>query len=203
MVSTAHEDLALIRRMMEETRREVVERGRHFMIWGAVSSLGCLLTWLSLRGARLPNPGWMWMALLAAGWLASMLVGLRESRTQRVRTLGARVVAALWISTGVTLTLIGLSGIVGGAFGDVSPSGLIAVVIGAPMLVTAILTGESWLGWVAGGWWAGGTFSLFVPGPNTLLLLAAMTLLLMAVPGGVLYARARSGGGRELEQDAA
>ena len=54
-----------------------------------------------------------------------------------------------------------------------------------------LLTGERWLAWVAVGWWVGGSVMLYAPGVYTLLLMSAMAVLLMAVPGLVLYVGSR------------
>jgi hypothetical protein len=94
----------------------------------------------------------------------------------------------------VTLTVIAVGGMFGDVLAEHALSGVLAAVIAAPMLVTALLTGESWLGWVAAGWWIGGGVMLFVPGIYVLLLMTAMSLLLMALPGAVLYARSRRAG---------
>lgn len=68
---------------------------------------------------------------------------------------------------------------------------MLSTVIAAPVLVTMLLTGERWLGLVAVGWWAGGALMLFAPGPYTLLVMAVMSFVLLAVPGMVLNAKAR------------
>lgn len=188
-----YDDLAVIRRIMEETRGEVHDRGIHFVIWGMISTVGLLVTWLAVAGRVTVDPTVVWAGLLVAGWAASLVAGWREGRRARVRTLGRRILSWMWISVAVTLTLIGLAGMFGGGVGSVGLPGLLAVVLAAPILVTGRLTGEGWLMGVAAVWWIGGATMLFVPGPYTLLLLAGMSLVLLVVPGGVLNARSRSG----------
>lgn len=185
------EDLALIRRMMEEVRRDVVDRGRHFMIWGVMPTLGALATWLYAAGVAVPAPQWSWTGLLVVGWAASMVVGWRDGRGARVRTFGRRMLSIVWVCVAVSLTIIALAGMFGAVVDVVALSGLVSVVIAAPVAMTAGLTGERWLYGVAGGWWVGGAVMLFVPGVNALLLMGAMSLLLLAVPGAVLNARSR------------
>lgn len=193
----AEEDLAVIRRIMEESRREVGQRGRHFVIWGGITTVGLIATYMSALGRATLDPDWVWVVLLVVGWSASMILGLREGRRSRVRTLGRRILTGTWMSIAVTLTLIGLSGMFGEVVSHWSLPGLLAVVIASPVLVTALMTGERWLVWVAVGWWLGGALMLFVPGLYTLPLMAFMALLLLAVPGGVLNVRSRAGEGPE------
>ena len=193
----AQEDIALIRRLLEDARTVVVDRGRHFIIWGWISAVGSVLTYLYVTGAAGPHPGVTWGVLLAVGWGASMVVGWRDARRARVTTAARRLLSVVWVSAAVSLTLVALAGMFGGVLGSRALPGVLSVVLGAPILVTMRLTGERWLGLVAAGWWAGGAVLLFVPGPYALLLIAAMSLLLMVAPGLVLSAKARrrSGGG--------
>lgn len=194
----AQEDLAMIRRLLEEGRREVVDRGKHFIIWGVIPAVGAALTYAYVAGAGVPHPGWIWGGAMLVGWGLSLVVGWRDSRGARVHTFGRRLLSVVWVAAAVSLTLIGAAGIAGVVLGHESLPGVLSAVMGAPVLVTMLLTGERWLGLVAAGWWIGGAVMLFVPGRYALLLLAVMGLLLMAVPGAVLNARARRrGSGRE------
>lgn len=131
---------------------------------------------------------------LSIGWTASLAEGWVDGRRARVATLGRRLLSAVWIATAITLTLVALAGMFGDVLDPRALSGVLAAIIAAPILVTALLTGESWLRFVAAAWWLGGGVMLFVPGVYALLLMGAMSLLLMALPGVVLYARSRRGG---------
>lgn len=190
MEGSAREDLALIRRLMEETRREVVDRGKHFTIWGGISTVGLLVTWWAALGRTETNPSLVWAVLLVVGWAASFHVGLRDRRGGGVRTTGRRLLTGTWVTAAVTLTLVGVAGMFGEVVGYRGLPGVLSAVIAMPIWLTSQLTGERWLGWVAAGWWVGAAVMLFVPGVYTLPLMAAMSLVLLAIPGGVLNARA-------------
>lgn len=191
MEDSAREDLAVIRRIMEETRRDVVDRGKHFLIWGGITTIGLVLTHLAIVGGLAWKPGWVWVGLVGAGWVASMVVGWRDGRDTRVRTLGRRLLSGIWVATGITLTVIGMAGI----FAEPVPvrilPGTLAVVIAPAVLVTGQLTGDRWWSAIAAGWWLGGIVMLLLPGPYTLLVMAGMALALMVVPGALLFVRAR------------
>lgn len=187
----AQKDLAMIRRLLEDGRREAVDRGKHFIIWGIVPAIGAALTYAHVSGAGVPDPGWVWGGLLVAGWVASLVVGWRDSRGARVHTLARRLLSGVWVSVAVSLTVIALGGMFAAVLDYRALPGVLSVVMAAPVLVTMLLTGERWLGLVAVGWWIGGAVMLFVPGVYTVLLLAAMSLVLLGVPGFVLNTKAR------------
>ncbi len=191
MEDQAREDLALVRRFMEETRREVVDRGTHLLIWGVISTVGLGMTWTIVGGMVDLDPRWMWAGLLAAGWLASIGVGRREGRGARVRTVGRRLLSAVWVATGVSLTLIGIAGLFAGVVDVRALPGLLAIVVATAFMVTSLLIGERWLAWIAAGWWLGGGAMLVWSGPRALLAMAAMAAAGMALPGAVLFLRAR------------
>lgn len=192
-MTEAEQDLALIRRVMEESRREVVDRGKHFLIWGVIPFFGLLLTYFAATGAIAIDPAPVWLGLLGVGWIASFAVGWMDGRRARVTTLGRKLLTAVWVSVAATMTLVALAGM----FGEVVPNealpGLLSLLIAPPVFLTGTLTRDRWLVWVAGGWWLGGTLMILVPGIYTLLLMAAMALLLTALPGLVLFARSRRG----------
>jgi hypothetical protein len=191
MDTRATEDLALIRRMMQESRREVVDRGKHFLIWGVIGTVGAILTYARAVEWTALNTGWLWLGLLVVGWTLSTVVARRDAREAPVWSVASRLLAAVWICSAITITLISLAGLFGGGLDYRSLPGLLSIMLGAPVVVTGVLTGEGWLKAVGVGWWIGGALLLFVPGLYTLLVMAGMSLLLLAVPGGVLFSRSR------------
>jgi hypothetical protein len=193
------EDLAAIRRLMEESQAAAGEDGRHFLLWGTLTAAGLLGTYAGVTGALAIDPRWLWGVLVALGWIGSFWIGARGNRQARVRTLGRRLLAVVWTACGVTLSLIAAAGLFGGAVSPRALSGLVSVVVAGGFLASAVLTGHRWLGAVAAAWWFGGGMMLFFPGLYTLPLLAAMTVALQVVPGAVLYRRSRR---RDLPQPA-
>lgn len=190
MERDAREDLALIRRVMEESRRAVVDRGMHFIIWGTLPALGMVATYVRVATGEGPNPLWAWIAVLVLSWSASMVVGWREGRRAPVKTLAYRLLTAMWVSVGVSLTIVGIAGMFGPMIPTGALAGLVATMLAPAVLVAGLLTQQPWLGWVAVGWWTGAAVMLFFPGLYILLLMAVMSVLLLALPGALLMRRA-------------
>ncbi len=185
------QDLAFIRRLMDETQQTVADNGSHFLVWGLLAPVGLVLTWLYAEGRPVADPRLVWGAVLVVGWGLSLWLGMRGSGRARVRTGGRRVLGVVWLSCAVTMTLVALAGLLGSVVPMESLAGLMAALMGLGIVATGVLTGTRWLAGVGGAWWAGAGVMLFVPGTYVLLLLAAMALLLELVPGMLLYTRSR------------
>lgn len=186
----AHDDLAAIRRLMEDSQQVVLDNGKHFILWGVITAVGLVATWLAATGVIGFSSAGMWILILTVGWVGSMVIGIREGRERRVRTLGTRLLTTLWVSCGITLTIVGVAGSLGAAVPVEALSGLMSVILGIGFATTAGVTGMAGLRYLAVLWWLGGAWMLFVPGVYTLLMLASMSIVLQVVPGLALYRRA-------------
>lgn len=185
------EDLAVIRRLMEDSHRVVHDNGAYFLVWGVLATVGLVLTYLAVVGAVALEPRWSWGGVLVVGWGLSMWLGWRGHTRSRVRTVGRRYLGVLWLTCAVTLTVVSVAAFAGAVVSANALPGLVSVVIAMPFAGTSVLTGERWVGVVAAGWWLGGAVMLVVPGLYTLPMLALMTLLLEVVPGVVFYRRSK------------
>ena len=190
-MTEATNDIALIRRLMHESQSAVYDGRGHFVLWGLISALGLALTYAYVVGWSVPDPRLIWLVALALGWAGSIALGMRGRNRARVHTHASRLLGWLWISCAATMTLVGTAGL----FGDVVPvnalPGLVSAILAVGVLGTGVLTGHSWLRWVAVCWWVGAAVMLFRPGVYALLLLAVMAVLLEVVPGLVLMSRKR------------
>ena len=191
-MNDVNSEIAMIRRLMQDSQGAVYDGRGHFILWGSISALGLALTYAYAVGRPVPDPRLVWLVGLVLGWSGSVVLGVRGRARARVHTHASRLLGWLWISCAATMTLIGTAGL----FGDVVPvqalPGVVAAVLAVGVLATGLLTGHAWLRWVAAGWWAGAAVMLFRPGLYALLLLAAMALLLEVVPGLVLLTRKRA-----------
>lgn len=193
----AQEDLTMIRRLMEDSRREVVDRGKHFVVWGVIGAVGSGLTYGIAVGWTALSAIWLWVGLMAVGWTASTSIGWRDARRARVTTAGRHLLSTVWVTSAITLTLVAVAGMFGSVLEVALLPAVLSVLLGGPVVATGVLADENWLKLVGVGWWVGGGIMLFAPGLYTLLLMAAMSFVLLAVPGGVLYARSRGTGSPE------
>jgi len=199
--TSAHEELAWIRSLMEESQRTLAGTWRHQALWGVLSAGGLLGTWALLAAGRSTPIGWMWAALLTVGWAGSLWLGRRARGRAGVRSSTGRMFGAVWMGAGVTLTLIGGAGIWSPTVPQHILPGVLATVIAAGYFASGFLAGLGWLRGVAAAWWACGLLFLLLPGPWTLAAMAAAVLLLQVGPALALrrQARAAAPAGRPVE----
>jgi hypothetical protein len=184
----AREDLAAIRQMMERSRGVVGYAAPHFVGWGILMAVALVATYLLTGQGR---EGWisgLWIVAVGLGWGLSWVLAVRARRRGRVRSHAGRMLGGLWLGTGVTMMTLGFAGPAGGGISSSAVAGVLAAVLGAAYFATGVLSGGRWLMGVGAGWWAGSLVMLLWPGPNALLLMAALMLCLQAGPG-VYYLR--------------
>lgn len=183
MENDAREDLAMIRRLMSESRRTVDAGGPHYLIWGVLITAALVGTWAHQTGRLATQPVWIWSVAVGLGWILSMIVGIRGGRRAEVRTAGGRIMAGIWVGTGVTLTLAGFLGTGSGTLTGDAMLGLTASLIGSALFASSFVLRPTPYRWLAVGWWAGAVPLFLWRDPGAQLLLAGMTVAFMLVPG--------------------
>lgn len=191
MIPDPQDDLAYIRQVMEQTRRFTQVSGDHLIAWGLLIGLGLVCDAAVKLGAPLPLTG-IWIGLIAVGWAYSFWQGRRAARRQAVAGYAARLVSQLWIACGVAMTTAFLVGGWTGAVAGESTPGLSALFIGIGVLMTGSLSGLNWFRNLALGWWGGAVILFIWHGDTALWILAALFVLLLAVPGLVLNRQAHA-----------
>ncbi len=190
--SSAVENLAYIRRVMEDTRRAITMRGDSFILWGIVVLAGLIGTYVF---DRIQPPDWAWIplwgGLMLIGWAATAVLVRREKQRRRSSTFAGRMMGALWGACGIAIVIVVFVGVPLG----VIPGGAIAPVIwtlvGVGVFMTGTLMGMRWVRNLAFGWWAGAVAGFFWQSEVQFLISAIVIILFYIVPGFVLNAQAR------------
>lgn len=179
----AERNLREIRRMMEEGRQVVASGGHHYVAWGFLITMALVLTWgMATRGWDL-SPAWIWGGAVGGGWAFSIWAGYRWDRRAPVSNLAGRVLAGIWIGSGIAMTLVGF---LGGAPEAMEVNVLLATesaILGAAYLATAAVQGSRWMMGLAAGWWVGSVYMYLNSGLSVLLVMAALMVALYLVPG--------------------
>jgi hypothetical protein len=185
--SQAETEIALIKKIMDDSRRIACDDGKDYIIWGVLVLVGLIGTYLSIVWKTYNYIGWIWIITMGGGWIFVMASHWRKDSKEKVRTFAGKVLAVLWISCGIAMSLIGFVAAAARAIGPWSISPMISIVLGVAYAVSGMIYGNRWIQSLAAGWWAGAVVMFIWPGSYTLLLFAAMMVLFQITPGVVLY----------------
>jgi FtsH-binding integral membrane protein len=190
--TSAAEDLAYIRRVMEDTRRAVTIRGDYFILWGIAVLLGLIGTYVFDWVAP---PGWAWAALWAGlmliAWAGTGFLVRREVHRAQTSASVGRMLGALWSACGFAILIICFIGVPLGTLPFTAIGPTINTLIGVAVFVTGMLMGTPWVRNLGFGWWASAIAEFIWTDEKQILIGALAIILFYIVPGFVLNAQAR------------
>lgn len=183
----AQQELAFIKKVMEDSRRIICDDGKSFIFWGILISIGMLVTYLKIAMDWGVHLGWFWPVLIGFGWIVTIYVEVRADKKRSSKTFAAKILGSVWISCGIAMTILGFVGSISGAYNGVFISPLISVVLGIGYLLTGVIYGKRWVSLLAIGWWFGALFMFYLQNLETLLIMTGMMIFLQTIPGIMLY----------------
>ena len=186
----AREEIAFIRRIMEESKRVTRDNGKYYIAWGIIVALGLFATYFAVI-FKWRFIGWLWIILVGVGWLYSFIMGYRDRLKERAETFAGKVLAFTWIGCGIAMTILGFVGSWAGGIKLSALSAVMAAVMGIGYFVSSVVYPHGWLKYFAFGWWLGGIVMFIWPGPHTVLMLGFMVVLFQIVPGLILFMKYR------------
>ena len=189
---TPADDLAFIRRLMQGARETAVDHSGHLILWGFLQAAAGSLAYLVRQGAFYVSINWIWAVTIAIGFTGSGLLARRLRRSAPVNSLVNRVLAAIWIGCGLSLSLVGFLGAGTGSVPSPVMPGVKCVIIGCAFFASAPLFNRAFYWVLAGVWWILGSALLLRPSPGSSLVFACAPILFMLVPGLMLRARRRT-----------
>jgi len=188
----AREDIAFIRRAIEDGAAYATARSPDLLVWGIAVAIGYFGTYAFIRGWSPLAPGALWAACIGLPWLFSLRRLAKRLVGSAVATRGpvAQAMAMLWFGCGIFFMTMGTAVNATGQARYGWWNAVVAGVMGIGFFATASLTRLAWLRCVAIAWWAG-ELALFALRHRleALPLAAALMLLLLAGPGYVLMSR--------------
>jgi hypothetical protein len=192
-VSDYGDELAAIRRMMDDAQHATEDNGKYFVTWGGLTSVGLLATYVAVvRKAPFPALWVAWAVLVALGWILSVRWGQRDEARARARTIASTMVAESWAGIGIAVTVLVFAGAASGTIPPQALPGVVSALIGAGTFASASVYRQLPLRVIALLWWAGALVMLLRPGVYSILLMGALVLALLVGPGLLLWMRARA-----------
>jgi hypothetical protein len=185
---SAIEEIALIKRVIDESRRFAFDNGKYYLLWGALITLAIFAEYaLILTNNAGISELWLWIATIGIGWLISTIFGMRERSRPGSWPIGAKLIAVVWMSTGVAMTIIGFVGPMSGGLHSWAICPALAAVMGGSYTISSLVYRLRWVTFVGIAWWLGSLVMFFVKGINTLPIFGFMMILFQFIPGLIFY----------------
>jgi hypothetical protein len=190
------EEIAFIRRAIEEGRGYATGWSGDMMVWGVLIAAAYLGSYATRRGWWAADPDWLCWGAVALGWIYSLHRVVRRivagSAWPPLRPM-VQAVRMLWLACGIVLTTLAVAVSLAGEWNQGWYFAVSCGVMGIGFFASAFLFNLGWMRLVAVGWWAGelGVYALRHQ-LEVLPLSAALMLLLLALPGFVLMRNAGS-----------
>jgi len=185
----AKNELEFIKNVMEDSRKIIVDDGKNFIFWGIIAALGLITTYILIVEKFGEYIKWVWVVLIAIGWIYTITIHLKKEKKRRVRTFAGKILSVTWFSCGLTMTIIGIGGSFSGAISGVYIFPTISIVTGIAFAITGTVYNDKWFALLSAGWWLGGIVMFFYPGIHSILMMALMIIFFQITPGIVLYNR--------------
>ena len=183
----AHQELAFIKKVMEDSRRIICDDGKSFIFWGVLISFGMVVTYLKIAGSWSINLGWFWPVLVAAGWIITIISEIMSKKKRSSKTFAAKILGSVWIGCGVAMTILGFIGSITNAYNGVFISPILSVVLGVGYMISGVIYGKRWVSIISIGWWLGALLMFYLQNLETLLVMTGMMIFLQTIPGIILY----------------
>lgn len=181
----AAEDLAFIRKIMDESRSFAEVGGQYFVIWGMATGTAMLLTWAMVQGL-VPGSAaaiyGLWVVALFAATGLSIWRGREERREPVVHPVN-RQIGAVWFAIGMPMMLLFFVGQPYGLVKAFAIPSTAAALLGSGIYLTGSLAKINWLRNLAVVWWLASIGLMLVRGPAVFLCYAILIFALYVVPG--------------------
>ncbi len=180
----AQQDLAFIKQVIEDSRKNASGLGDHMMVWGIITSIGMIVSYILTQVQIGGNTEWIhWALLIAGGWTFELIYKRKVESKKPVLTYADKVANGLWCSFGISMTILGFIGIYTGGISIKYLSPIFCCLLAVGFFTSGFIYDAKWMRHNAMGYWIGALIMFFITGTYHLLLMAAMTIGYMVIPG--------------------
>jgi len=181
---SVEDDVAYLKQLAEAGASGVPNGGKYFLVWAVAIATGLGLTYLTVTDmVPIGRTGLniCWAGVIAAGWVASLLMGRADAAKPEGLRFANRIVSATWIATGIALTALWLGLMVSGTHQAIMMP-IASAAIGVSLAVSATVFRLNWLYAVAMVWWVVAFVSFLLLERIEFILFSAAVIL--ALQGG-------------------
>lgn len=184
---SAIEEIAHIRRVIDESRQFTFDNGKYYLTWGALTTAAIFAEYAAILTGKESLSVWIWVGAVGIGSLLSVIMAMREPSRLGGWPVGAKFIALIWGSSGVSMTIIGFVGPFTGALHSWAICPAVATVVDGAFAMSSLVYRLKWVLMVGIAWWVGALAMFAVRGIATLPMYGVMMILFGIIPGLVFY----------------
>ena len=199
-IKKAEEEISVIKKIMEDSKKAIVYNGWHYIYWGAIVTAALITNYLMvLNRVSVNSQGMLWFISMTAAAILEGIIERRRDKQIKVKTFAGKLLNTLWSASGICMFILGFAGTISGAYNAIMIFPLISIVLGSAYLISGVIQQVKWLSVISLFWWGGALVLLLLPGIHSMLVFAAMIMCFQVTPGVIMFVQSK----RELKQLAA
>lgn len=183
---TALEELQFIRKIVDEGKKSVVYNGKDYIFWGIIVIVGMMSTFIAHMNHIHFNYFLIWVVLIPIGWAYS-IYNRREHKIKYPSTYAGKLIASVWGSAGIAMTIIGFIGTYLGTIKPMAISPVLSIIMGSAYFMSGKIVGVKWISNLSFGWWLGGILLFYVTNVYSFLIMSLLMLFFQTLPGMLIY----------------
>jgi hypothetical protein len=126
--------------------------------------------------------GLVWLVMMLLGTIVSIFLARKEKKTVRVSTFAGKVLTSIWISIGISNSIIAFASVIAKAFDPLYIIPIDSIILGLGFYVTAYIVQLRYLKYISLLWWVGGVLFLAFPSFHSILFLSLMLIISILFP---------------------
>lgn len=188
------QEIAIVRQMIEKSRRETAESGNFFIVIGLMCSvLPLAMTMLARYDSKLVMPVLILFAVICG--FAGYLVLSKEEKKEKVKTYAKAINEKLWVVCGMACIMISILFPMINAFPYSAVPILVSLLGGIMVFQTGTIYELRFIQWFGGVWWVGACVMAVAPlGMPRTFIMTTIILAGWVVPGLLLKMKYKTRG---------
>lgn len=192
ITTKAEEEISVIKQIIEDSRKAVVENGWHYIYWGSIVTAAIIVNYLMvIYSVSMYAQGMLWFFSMPAAAIIEVIIERKKEKHIKVKTFADKMINTVWNGAGVCMFILGFAGSLSGTYSLVTIFPLISIVLGSAYLISGVIQQVKWLSAISIFWWGGSVVLLLIPGMHSMLFFAGMLVCFQIVPGVLLFIKSK------------
>lgn len=184
----AEAELQVIRKIMQDSRNAVVDKGWHYIYWGVIVTIILFINYMMiLNNVSMHSQGMLWFISMVSASFVEQIITRKIQKNEKMMNFSGRLLGTLWGISGICMFIFAFAGTLSGAYNPLYIFPVISCMLGVAYFISGTIQQVKWLKFITFGWWSGSIFMFIFPGIHSLLIFATMLILFQTIPGFILY----------------